>query len=203
MPFTGTPFHPPCGATRPGLRSAPAPRRSADWGVGDTGPGGRGIGGPARGIAQNRLDVRVLVNRIGLVPGAEVENPSGAAPVGQAGAEHLATLEPGDEHRFQRFRHEERLAVHLGILDRERGAEPLGNRMGRVDDPDALALARLAPAQRARRSHQPLEDLREMARVEHHEAHALPDALHHAIDHGIGHLGVGLVAPPEQDIRCG
>ena len=49
---------------------------------------------------------------------------AGAALIGQAGTEHLATLEPGDEHRLERLGHGEGLAIHLLVLDLEIGGRP-------------------------------------------------------------------------------
>ena len=48
--------------------------------------------------------------------------------------------------------------------------------MRRVDDPEPLALAVLAPLEVAGRAHQPLEDPREVARVEDDQAHPVEDA---------------------------
>ena len=70
-------------------------------------------------------------------------------------------------------------------------------------DPETLALARLAPVQRAGRAHQPLEDLGEMAGMQDDQAHALPDALGDALDDLVVDRAVILVAPPEQHVGLG
>ena len=84
---------------------------------------------PFHGVAQHLLDVGVVVGRIGLVAGAEIEDVAGAAALGQARAEHLAALEPGDEHGLQRLRHGELLAIHFLVFELEILAEALGDRM--------------------------------------------------------------------------
>ena len=129
---------------------------------------------PVHGVAQDRADIGVVVDRIGLVARAEIEDAAGAALVGEAGTEHLAALEPGDEHRLQRLRHGERFAIHFRVGDLDALAEPLGDAMAAVDHPDALALAGLAPFQRARRAHQLPEDFREMRRSAARSAPCLP-----------------------------
>ena len=85
-------------------------------------------------------------------------------------------------------------------LDDERLAEALGDRVGAVDDPDPLALAGLAPLQVAGRAHQPLEDLRVVARVEDDQAHPVEHAPLDALDDRVGDLVVRDVAPPGQDV---
>ena len=79
----------------------------------------------SRALRSTLLDVRVVIGRIGLVAGAEVEDVAGAAALGQARAEHFAALEPGDEHRLERLRHGELLAIHLLVLELEILAEAL------------------------------------------------------------------------------
>ena len=74
--------------------------------------------------------------------------------------------------------------------------------MGEVDRPEPLALAGLAPAQGAGGAHQPLEDLREVAGVQHDQAHALVDPLGDPVDGGVLDGAVRLVAPPERARRC-
>ena len=64
-------------------------------------------------------------------------------------------------------------------------------------------LAVLAPLQVAGRAHQPLEDLREVPRVEDDEAHPVEDARVDAIDDRVAHLVVGGVAPPDQGVGRG
>ena len=181
--------------------------RLVDRHVGRVGDGRPGLGRvvrPVHGVAQHLLDAGMVVGRIGLVAGAEIEDAAGAALVGQAGAEHLAALEPGDEHRLQRLGHGERLAVHLLVLELENGRRARAA-IGwlRLIDPEPLALARLAPFQGAGRAHQPLEDLREMAGMQDDQAHAFPDPLLHALDDRVVDLAVGRVAPPEQHVGLG
>ena len=77
---------------------------------------------------------------------------------------------------------------------------PCGDRVAGVDDPEALALAGLAPLEVAGGAHQALEDLGEVAGVEDDQAHAVEDPLLDAIDDLVVDLAVGLVAPPEEDV---
>ena len=125
--------------------------------------------------------------------------PAPALP-GEAGAEDLAAFEPGDEDGLHRLGDEEGLAVHLLVGELDAVAEAAEDRVGAVDDPEALALAGLAPAQGAGGAHEADEGLREVAGVEHDEAHALVDPLGDAVGGGVVDLGVGLVAPPEEDV---
>ncbi len=82
-------------------------------------------------------------------------------------------------------------------------ADAGGDRMARVDRPQPLAFARLAPLQRAGCAHQPLEDFGEMAGMQHEQAHAFPDAPGDTLDDHVGDGAMILVAPPGQDIGLG
>ena len=90
--------------------------------------------GPLHRIGQHLLDVGVMVGRIGLVAGPEVEDAAVAALPAAAGAEHLAALEPGQQHQFVGRRDVEALAVHLlvGQLEilRQAGGDRLAARQG-------------------------------------------------------------------------
>src|SRR3954465_9151251 len=68
---------------------------------------------PAHGVADHLLDERLMVGRIGLVAGAEVEDPALAAPEAAAAAEDLPALKPAHEYQLVRGRDVEMLAVHL------------------------------------------------------------------------------------------
>lgn len=87
---------------------------------------------------------RFVVDRIRFVAGSEIKDSPVAALVAATGSEHLAALEPGDEHELVRFRHFERLAVHFGFGNDERIVESCCNRVSWIDSPHALALPRLA-----------------------------------------------------------
>ena len=80
---------------------------------------------------------------------------------------------------------------------------PSRDRMAAVDHPDPLALARLAPFQRAGRAHQPLEDLREVAGMQDDQPHAFPDAALHPLDDLVLDLAMRGVAPPQQHVGLG
>src|SRR5690606_6468200 len=142
-----------------------------------------GVVGPLHGVAQHPLDVLVVIDRIDLVAGREIEDVAAAALEGDAGAEHVAAVIPADEHGLFRLGDREGLAVHLGFRNDEGGRQAGGDRMGTVDGPDPLLFPRLAPLQGARSAHQLPEDLGEMTGVKDDEAHALPYALGNPFDH--------------------
>ena len=144
---------------------------------GDSGlPGtARGTPGPGAahcdGVGDHALDVGVVVDRVVLVAGAEVEDPPGAAPKAAAAAEHLAAGERADEDELVGRRDVEVLAVHLVRVDDDRVRDAGGDRVRGVDGPHQLALAVVAPAQAARGAEQALEDLRVVRRVQGEQAH--------------------------------
>ena len=140
---------------------------------------------------------------MGLVARPEVDDPAATAPVRAAAAEHLAALEPAHEDQLVRGRDVEVLAVHLLLRQDEGLAEALGDRMRRVHDPQALAAAVLPPLEVAGRAHQPLEDPREVARVQDDQAHPVEDPGVDPVDDVVAHLVMRDVAPPGQHIRLG
>jgi hypothetical protein len=75
--------------------------------------------------------------------------------------------------------------------------------VGRVDAPDALELADLAPVQLAAGAVEGAEDLGHVAGVHHQQPHAVPHALPHALHDGVVHPVVRGVSPPEQDVGLG
>jgi len=75
-----------------------------------------------------------------LVTGAEVEDPSTATFVAATAPEHLAAREPADQDETVRRRHVEVFAVHLLRVEGEALAEALGDRVGRVYDPQTLTV---------------------------------------------------------------
>ena len=119
---------------------------------------------PPDGVGDHPLHVGVVVDRVLLVAGAEVEDPPGAAPEAAAAAEHLAARERADEHELVGRGDVEVLAVHLLRLDHDRLRHAGGDRMRRVHGPHQLALALVAPAQAARGAEQAAEHLRVVAR---------------------------------------
>ena len=146
-----------------------------------------------------------MVHRVLQVARAEVEDPPRAAEVAAAPAKDLAALERAYEHELVRRRDVEELAVHLLVGDDDGLGHPGGDRMRGADRPDELALAAQVgpPDERAGRAHQALEDLRVVAGVEDHDAHAVQHPAEYALDHLIGHLVVRGVPPPGQDVRVG
>ena len=115
---------------------------------------------PSDRVGEHPPDVGVVVDRVLLVAGAEVEDPPRPRAEAAAAAEHLAARERADEDQLVGLRDVEGLAVHLLRVDhhRMRHARAIGCAGG--DGPDQLALAVVAPAQRAGGAHQAPEDLR-------------------------------------------
>src|SRR3954471_21273869 len=136
-----------------------------------------------------------------LVTRPEIEDPAAAAFVAAAAPEHLPAREPADQHEAVRSRDVEMLAVHLLGVEREAFSESLRDRMRRVDDPHPLVVAALAPVQVAGRSHEPLEDLRMMRRVQDDETHTVEDAAMDALDDRVVHLAMRGMAPPGEHVR--
>ena len=132
--------------------------------------------------------------------GLEVEHFAVAALEGDAAAEDVAAFEPADEDHLAGVRNVEALAVHLFVRQLEVFADALGDRVGRGDVPEPFLLARFAPLERAGAAGGRLEDLREVAGMQHDEPHPLLDPLQHLTDDVVAHLGVGAVAPPDQHV---
>src|SRR5690349_18152133 len=135
--------------------------------------GGRPAATPRHGVCDHALYLGLKVNRVLLVPRAEVKDAPSAAVEAAAAAKHLAALERADEDELVRRRDVEELAVHLLVGDDEGLRDTRSDRMVWADGPDDLALAHLAPPQPAAGPHQPHEDLRLVARMQDDQAHAV------------------------------
>src|SRR6266576_3176712 len=109
--------------------------------------------GPANGIAQNQPDMLIIINRIGLVAGAEVKDFAVATFPSATRAENLAALEPRNENNLLGGGYGERLAIHFDVLDFEVAINPARDRMGGVANPEAFLFAGLAPDDGAARAH--------------------------------------------------
>src|SRR2546423_14739388 len=109
--------------------------------------------GPANGIAQNQPDVLIIIDRIGLVAGAEVKDFAVTTFPGATGPENLATLEPRNENNLLGGGYGERLAIHFDVLDFEVAINPACDRMGRVANPEPFLFAGFAPDDGAARAH--------------------------------------------------
>src|SRR3954451_6821331 len=185
---------------------SPRPRRpSAEWfewlPVAERRSCTAWLGRPAGGVRDRPTDEGLVKGRVGLVPGPEVEDAPAAPFVAAAAPEDLAALEPADQDEAIGRGDVEVLAVHLLVVDHEGLAKPGSDRMRRVDDPDPLAFAHLAPFEVAGRAHQSPEDPRHVTRMEHDQAHAVEHASVDAIDDVVADFVVGDVAPPRQDVR--
>src|SRR5689334_10714592 len=109
--------------------------------------GGRPAPTPRHSVGDHALNLGLKVNRVLLVPRAEVEDATCAAVEAAAAAKHLAALERADEDELVRRGDIEELAVHLLVGDDEGLRDTRSDRVRWADRPDDLALAHLAPAQ--------------------------------------------------------
>ena len=137
---------------------------------------------PLDRVGEHAPDVRVVVDGVVLVAGAEVEDPARAALEAAAAAEHLAAGEGADEHQLVGRRDRERLAVHLLRVDHDRLRDARRDRVRRGDGPHQFALALVAPAQVAGGAEQAAEDLRVVPGVQDEQPHAAEHRLLHAFD---------------------
>ena len=142
----------------------------------------------------------MVVGRVGFVARPEVEDLAAPAGVAAAATEQLATAKPADEDQRLGGGHVKQFAVHLLRPDLDRLAQPGSDRMPRSYDPDPLVIVANAPLQIATCAHQAFEDLREVARVEHHKAHSIQYTCGHALNDRIAHLTMGQVSPPDQHV---
>jgi putrescine oxidase len=156
--------------------------------------------GPADRIRQHPPHVGVVVDRVVLVPGAEVEDPPAAAAEATSAAEDLTARERADEHERVGDRDVEVLAVHLLGLDHDRVRDPGRDRVTGVDGPHELALALVAPAQAAGGAEQAAEDLRVVPGVQHEQPHAAKHRVLDPVDDRVVDLVVRYVAPPRQHV---
>jgi len=94
--------------------------------------------------------------------------------------------------------------VHLGVLDLEVVADPLGDGVPLGHDPEALPLSCLPPLEVAVGPHEALEDLGEVGGVEDDEPHAAIDyPVVDPVDDGVTHLLVSPVPPPDEHVGLG
>ncbi len=158
---------------------------------------------PMPSIGDHTSDVGVEERRVFLVPRPEVEDPAATPLVAAARAEDLAARKPADKDESIRCRNVEMFAIHLFVLDQERLAQPLGDGMRRIHDPDAFVFPGFAPLEIAGRAHEPLENPRKVTRMQDDQPHPFEDAPLDAVDDCIGHLSVSDVTPPCQHVRRG
>ena len=64
------------------------------WRIDNGCPGLAWIMGPAGGVVDDLQDLLVVVSGVGLMAGAEIEDPARTPLVGEAGTEHFATFKP-------------------------------------------------------------------------------------------------------------
>src|SRR5439155_1389115 len=82
--------------------------------------GRRGAAAPGHAVGDRALDLRLVVDRVLLVAGAEVRDASCPAVVAATAAKDLPALERADENQLIRSRDVEELAVHLVVRDHDR-----------------------------------------------------------------------------------
>src|SRR5690606_29947572 len=133
--------------------------------------------GPLDCVRDDVENLRMIVNGVGFVAGAEVEDAPLAAIETASAAEHLAAFKPADEDEFIRRRYVKALTVHFSLFDFEVLAQSGRNGVIGLYNPDALFLSDLAPLEIAGRPHECLEDLREVSRVKDDQPHTTQDPL--------------------------
>src|SRR4051794_1751186 len=117
----------------------------------------------------------MIIDRVGLVPRAEVKNLTVTAFPGATRPEDLASFEPRNKYDLVRGGNGERLAVHLSVFDFEVTIDSLRDGMAGVTNPESFLLARFPPRDRTARSHEPYERARIVGRMKGDEPHAFPD----------------------------
>lgn len=155
---------------------------------------------PTDGVTDDPLYVFILIGRIGFVSGLEIEDLAVSAGKGTAAAENLSAIEPTDKNNLVGIRDIERFAVHFFILKKESVLHTLGNRMIRLNRPDPLART-VAPFEIAGRTHETLEYLGMMSRVENDESHAAENSLLYAVNDLVADPRVTHMSPPEKNVR--
>src|SRR5258708_2084030 len=155
---------------------------------------------PARRVGDDAAHLGLVVDRVLLVAGAEVEDAASPPPEAAAAPQHLAAGERADEDQLLRRGDVEVLAIHLLPGDREDLGHALRDGVPRRHRPDQLAQAVVPPAQGARGAHEDPEHLAVVRRVQRDQAHAAADPRADPVDHLVGHLVVRRVAPPRQHV---
>src|SRR5439155_5368309 len=87
--------------------------------------------GPANSIAQNQPDILIVIDRIGLVAGAEVKDFAVATLPSATGAENFTPFKPGDENNLVSRGNRERVAVHFDVHDFEIASNTAPDRLCR------------------------------------------------------------------------
>ena len=155
---------------------------------------------PADRIGDHPLDVPVVIDRIVLIAGREVEDPPVPSGERHPRAEHLAAAEARHEDEVIGGGHVEELPVHLLRRKNDRLRDAFGDRVRRRDGPHQLAVGALPPAQGARGAHQPDEDLGEVSRMQGQKPHPREHVAVHARHDRVGDVVVAHVAPPDQHV---
>jgi len=162
--------------------------------------GSRDRRGPLHRVPQDLPDLLVIIGRIGLVSGAEIENLPLTATKRACAPHHFSALEPTDHDQFIRSRDIEVLPVHLLPLQFHVFADSRHDRMSGIDNPQSFFLVGHPPLERAGCAHQTSEYLRSVSRMQHDEPHAPQHPAMHPVDNRIGHFFMRFVSPPNQNI---
>lgn len=101
--------------------------------------------GPLHRVADNALHFRLVIDRVGLVAGAEIEDFTTPPVKAAAAAEDLAALKPTDKHQRIGRGDVKMLTVHLGLRDFKIFAQSGGNRMARLDHPETFFFTQFSP----------------------------------------------------------
>lgn len=169
----------------------------------DVRAGGRfAVGGreEADGVADNGLHGGLIEGGEGFMPGLEIEDLPVAAAIEAAGAEHLAARVVADQKQAVRRGDHERFAVGLLVFQAEATVNAAGNGVGRLDYPQKLGVAALAPAEVAGCSQQIAERLGMVRGVQGDHAHARENRVANEIGDRVRNMVVRHVAPPDQNV---
>src|SRR5690625_2255712 len=114
---------------------------------------------PRHRVGDDPAHLGLVIHRIVLVSGTEVEHPAMSAAPAAPGPEHLTSGETGDEHQLVRCGHVEVLPVHLIAGYPDRLGHAVGDRVGGVHGPHQFTVPGAAPPQVRGGAHQRAEDL--------------------------------------------
>src|SRR5947209_11155184 len=98
---------------------------------------------PLDRVGKNAPNLLLVIDRIRLVPGTEVEDSSRSAMEAATAPEDFTAGEGADKDQLVRLGNVEKLAVHLLLGHDEHLRYACRNRMSGIDRPDELALSGL------------------------------------------------------------
>ena len=151
-------------------------------------------------ILYNLKNVFIVIVRICFMSVLEIEDFSCAAMIRHAAAEHIAALIPADEHGLVGFGNNERLAVHLLMLNKEVMRNVFAYRVIGIDRPYAAFFADFSPLKIAGAARKTSERKRVMRGVKCDKAHTVVYSLNNAVNNFGKNGTVCNVSPPDKDV---